>query len=102
MYRQIRSRYQRSMLLSYVLPLVVAIGFFMLLFLIGGGLILAVLLAVGALIVVGGLHYLFWGRSLNRDSKRAPSPLHPSQLGYPITPETPRRESDIRETPPLK
>ena len=45
-------------------------GIFLYLLLIGGALFLATLAAFAIITVVGAFHYLFWGRSLERDLDR--------------------------------
>lgn len=65
-----RSRRFRERVVLVALSLIVGAGSFLFFLMVTGGLLLAVLAALGAMAVVGSLHYAFWGRELAREPWR--------------------------------
>jgi hypothetical protein len=62
------TRRWRELFVLCSLALLLGGGAFLWLLLIGGGVLLSVLAALAALAVLGALHYLLWGRWLQRDA----------------------------------
>jgi hypothetical protein len=69
--------HRRELFVTVVLALVLGAGAFFYLFLITGGLFLAVLAAVGAMAIVGLLHYVIWGRQMPPANRAPDSPAPP-------------------------
>jgi uncharacterized protein (DUF58 family) len=65
-----RSSRSRENITFVALAILLGGGIFLYVLLIGGALFLATLGALAVMTVVGAFHYLFWGRSLERDLDR--------------------------------
>jgi hypothetical protein len=65
-----RSRRFRERVVIVALSLIVGTGIFLFFLMVTGGLLLAVLGALGAMAVVGSVHYAFWGRELAHQVQR--------------------------------
>jgi len=70
MYPNDPARRRREIVVAWALALILGVGIFGFFLLTTGGLFLAVLAGVVAMILVGSLHYVFWGRELAREVRR--------------------------------
>lgn len=70
MYTNDRSRRRREIITTVVLSILSAIAFFVTCWILTGWIIVAVIAALVAMALVGGVHYAIWGRELAREPRR--------------------------------
>lgn len=77
-----RSRQWHENFVTVVLALLFGGGIFCFALLIAGEVVIAVLLAVAAMILVGGLHYALWGRAMSEEQARRRFHAEPGDLPF--------------------
>jgi hypothetical protein len=65
-----RSRRRREVITTVALTILSGIAFFAACWILTGWIVVAVMVALVAMAVVGGLHYALWGRELAREVRR--------------------------------